>query len=89
MQAVKQALSANAANKLAGKHLLQQLPWWEKLQARIRSYVLLLIIYATFWVSNCWASCMYSTVQLLTMPYTVSCGVCGISLAAHKHHWSH
>lgn len=44
-------MSADAANKRVGKQLLQQLPWWEKLQARLRSYALLLVIYTTFWVS--------------------------------------
>lgn len=51
LQEVQAAVSADAANKRVGKQLRQQLPWWEKLQARVRSYALLLVIYTTFWVS--------------------------------------
>lgn len=50
VQDVQAVLSANAANKAAGKQLLHQLPLWQKMAARARSAVLLMIIYATFWV---------------------------------------
>ena len=51
-QEIRAVLQANAANKAAGKQLLRELPLWQKLAARARSWALLLIIYATFWVSS-------------------------------------
>lgn len=50
-QEIKAVLLANAANKSAGKQLLRELPLWQRLVAHARSWLLLLILYATFWVS--------------------------------------
>lgn len=51
LQVVQHTIAANAANKAAGRKLLQQLPLWQKLAARIKSFALLLVIYSTLWVS--------------------------------------
>lgn len=49
-QEIRSIIESNAANKAAGKQLLHKLPLQQKLAARLRSWLLLLTIYATLWV---------------------------------------
>ncbi|KAF6265263.1 hypothetical protein COO60DRAFT_1457169 [Scenedesmus sp. NREL 46B-D3] len=79
---VEDALSANAANKLAGQQLLQQLPWWQKMQARLQSYSLLLLIYATFWPALAATLLLSWCLPLLGLP---AAALNSSSTAGHAH----
>jgi hypothetical protein len=58
MNGVQDVLKANIASKAAGDRLLEELPWQQTMQARLRSLMLLAVIAAAFWVSaqplECW-----------------------------------
>jgi hypothetical protein len=50
MNSIKEVMEANTSSKAAGQQLLRELPWTLRMQARLRSIVLLCIIAAAFWV---------------------------------------
>jgi hypothetical protein len=56
MQTIRHIITASAANKAAGKQLRRQLPARARIMTRLKSLVLLALIFITFWVRDFMAS---------------------------------
>lgn len=54
MATIEDVKFANMDSKATGERLLRELPWEQKMRARLRSLGLLLVMAGAFWVRSAW-----------------------------------